>query len=338
MSVVREAKKTDRKLFDKLAVHPLQSWAWGEFRRDTGVKLTRLIEEKNGKAVATYQITWHRIPKVPFSIGYCPKSTLPSATVMEEITKQAKKHKAIFVKFEPNVKESKKAESEIEKLSMEINFKRGKSLFTRYSLWLDLTPSEEKLIAGMHSKTRYNVRLAQRKGVKIVEDKDGFEDYWRLMEETTKRQGFYAHGKSYHRKMWKSMKKSGMGHLLKAVYKGEVLTSWILFVLNGVLYYPYGASSNKHREVMASNLMMWEAIRLGKRYKCKLFDMWGSLGPEPDEKDPWYGFHRFKMGYGPELIKFVGTYDLVVEPGPYTLYGLADKVRWLLLKAMASFR
>ena len=66
--------------------------------------------------------------------------------------------------------------------------------------------------------------------------------------------------------------------------------------------------------------------------------MWGSLGPEPDTKDPWYGFHRFKLGYGSELVEFLGTYDLVVDGGLYKVYGLVDKVRWLLLKTLAKVR
>jgi len=338
--VVREAKETERKTYDKVATHPLQSWAWGEFRKQTGVGVTRLVEEREDKIVNTFQITWHKIPKTAFFIGYCPKSSLPSAEVLKEIEIIAKKNKAIFVKFEPNEKADKDGLRKIERLERQVDLREGKSLFTKYSLWLDLTPSEEKMLEKMHPKTRYNIRLAVKKGVEIVEDGSemGFEDYWKLMEETTKRQGFFAHTKGYHQKMWREMKESGMGHLFKAVYQGKVLTTWILFILNDVLYYPYGASSNESREVMASNLMMWEAIRFGKKNNCRLFDMWGSLGPEPDTKDPWYGFHRFKLGYGSELVEFLGTYDLVVDGGLYKVYGLVDKVRWLLLKTLAKVR
>jgi len=338
--VIREAIENDRKEFDKAARHPLQSWAWGEFRKETGVGVSRLVEEGEGKIVNTFQITWHKVPKTSFCIGYCPKSALPSVSVLEEIKKLAGKMRAIFVKFEPNEKTDKENLGKIAELEDEGDLRKGKALFTKYSLWLDLTPSEEKMLERMHPKTRYNIRLAQKKGVEIVEDgtEVGFEDYWKLMEETTKRQGFFAHSKGYHRKMWRSMSESGMGHLFKAVYQGKVLTTWILFILNDILYYPYGASSNENREVMASNLMMWEAIKFGKKNKCRLFDMWGSLGPEPDTRDPWFGFHRFKLGYGSELVEFLGTYDLVVDPGLYKIYGVIDKVRWVALKALAKVR
>jgi lipid II:glycine glycyltransferase (peptidoglycan interpeptide bridge formation enzyme) len=131
--------------------------------------------------------------------------------------------------------------------------------------------------------------------------------------------------------MWASLKNS-MAYLLIAEYRGKPLVAWILFIFNNVLYYPYGASSNEHREVMASNLMMWEAIRFGKKMKCGTFDMWGSLGPNPDPSDPWYGFHRFKEGYGGTLTEFVGSFDLIINPFLYQLYNLAHHARWVYLR------
>ena len=197
----------------------------------------------------------------------------------------------------------------------------------------------------MHSKTRYNIRVAQKRGVEIMEDNSdkAFKNYLKLMEETTKRQKYYAHDEGYHRLMWETL---GMrqvtrntkqdntlrAHLLVARYKNVPLVTWIVFRFNGVLYYPYGASSSEYREVMASNLMMWEAIKFGKKMGCHTFDMWGSLGSNPDPKDPWYGFHRFKEGYGGELIEFVGSYDLVLNPFMYRLYNLAHRARWLYLR------
>lgn len=84
--------------------------------------------------------------------------------------------------------------------------------------------------------------------------------------------------------------------------------------------------------------MMWEAIKFGKKQGAKLFDLWGSLGPNPDIKDPWYGFHRFKQGFGAELQEFVGSYDLVINRTEYRLYEWAEKTRWVLLKILAKFR
>src|SRR4029079_4006527 len=108
--------------------------------------------------------------------------------------------------------------------------------------------------------------------------------------------------------MWETLKdkseKQLSAHLFIAEFEKQVLAAWILFVYDDVLYYPYGSSSNEHREVMASNLMMWEAIKFGKKLDLKKFDMWGALGPEPDEHDPWFGFHKFKQGYGSKLVEY----------------------------------
>src|SRR5690606_10089223 len=163
-------------------------------------------------------------------------------------------------------------------------------------------------LKNMHSKTRYNIRLAQRKGVYVEEDNSekAFAEYMRLTQETTTRQKFYAHTPTYHKTLWKTLSndintKSLTYHLFHARFKDEsgktkTLVSWVLFAFKDMLYYPYGASSSEHRELMASNLIAWEAIRFGKSMQLQQFDMWGALSPDPDKKDPWYGFHRFKEG------------------------------------------
>jgi lipid II:glycine glycyltransferase (peptidoglycan interpeptide bridge formation enzyme) len=114
------------------------------------------------------------------------------------------------------------------------------------------------------------------------------------------------------------------------------LVAWILFVFHDYLYYPYGASSTKFKNTMASNLIMWEAIKYGKKLGLKYFDMWGALGHDPDPKDPWFGFHRFKEGYGPIHTEFAGSFDLVINPFAYQFYKIADKVRWLYLRIKKS--
>ncbi len=338
--MIREAVEKDKKNFDEVARHPLQSWQWGEFRKQTGVGVSRLIQTADGKTKAVFQITWHNIPKINRYIGYCPKSAVPDEEALAAIKKVAEKKRAFMVKFEPNERNGEAEKRKLESLNQNFDLVNGKPLFTKYSFQLDIAKSEEELLKEMHQKTRYNLRLAEKKGVKIVEDnsEQGFEEYWKLTEETTKRQGFFAHTKDYHRKMWQMMIVAGTGHLFKAVYQDETLTTWVVFELNGVLYYPYGASSNKFRDVMSNNLMMWEVIKFGKKQGCKLFDLWGSLGQEPDQRDPWYGFHRFKQGYGAELVEFVGSYDLVINNTEYRLYRLADVLRTSLLKVVARFR
>lgn len=328
--------------------HPLQSFEWGEFRERTGVKVIRRgVEDPSassgqGELVDGFQLTIHKIPHTPWNIGYLPKGTLPSREVLEELQKIGREERCIFIQLEPNIRKTHHS------ALITHNFKLVPSthpLFTKYTFILDLTKSEEELLKNMHPKTRYNIRVAQKYAVTVQEDDsdEAFEVYLKLTWETTKRQGFYAHTKQYHRLMWETLRVTSnkkhvtskndlSAHLLTATQDGKILVAWIVFVLHDTLYYPYGASSNERREVMASNIMMWEAIRFGKKLGLTKFDMWGSLGPDADPKDPWHGFHRFKQGYGPELVEFVGSYDLIVDPLLYQLYKVSDKLRWLYLR------
>jgi lipid II:glycine glycyltransferase (peptidoglycan interpeptide bridge formation enzyme) len=268
---------------------------------------------------------------------------MPEEEQLSALRQLGERHGAMFVKMEPNVAQpvgGVSAFDTIKKFLVTQGSRPGRPLFTKYTFQLDLTPSEDELFANLASKTRYNVNLSFRKGVQIFENttEEGMERHIEIMGETTKRQGFYAHTPEYFRTMWQTLGQSGMLRIFEAVYEEKVLVSWIMFVFNGVLYYPYGASRDIHREVMASNLMMWEMIKFGKKNGCRMFDMWGSLGPEPDPKDPWNGFHRFKKGFGGQLVEFIGTYDLVVNTQMYPFFRIAEELRWKFLRLKAKFR
>lgn len=320
--------------------HPLQSFEWAKFREKTGVKV---IKGEN------FYLTIHPLPKTFLNIGYLPKSSMPNSKMLNELIKIGKKERCIFIQLEPNVEKNKKTEKEIKDLEKKFRLKKAAHpLFTKYSFVLDLTQSEEELLKKMHPKTRYNIRLAKKHGVKIVQDnsKEAFKEYLRLSTETTKRQGFYAHTKTYHKILWETLKtekskpeKNKLTAIMfLAKYKNKILAAWIIFVFKDTLYYPYGSSSSENREVMASNLIMWEVIKFGKKLGLKKFDMWGSLGPNANVKDSWYGFHKFKQGYGVELIEFVGSYDLITMNKLYKLYIIADKIRWSFLKIKRKFK
>lgn len=335
--IYREPRIDERGLYEKLPQHPLQSWAWGEFREKTGVATKRLVGFDGNEAVSQLQVTFHQIPKLPYTVGYYPKGIWPDELQLAALRDLGGREKAIFIKMEPDVSTPPKNQADLDGLRQILvshGCVLGRPLFTQYSFLIDLRQSEEVLLSRMKNKTRYNLRIAEKHGVVVTEDNtdSGFETYLSLLKETTSRQQFYAHSENYHRKMWQTMRAAGIARLLKATYQGEVLTTWILFHYKDRLYYPYGASSRSHREVMASNLVMWQAIRLGKSLGCTSFDLWGSLGPNPNPKDSWYGFHNFKLGYGGALAEFAGSYDLVINPVLYRLYTIADTWRWRYLK------
>lgn len=300
----------------KLMNHPLQSEAWEQFRRSMGIDAVR----SHG-----WLLTFHTIPFTPFTIGYFPKGPKITQEMLKILETLGKQKHAIFIQLEPDV------------LVKEQNCNLKQShhpLFSKYTFVLDLTKSEEDLLKAMHPKTRYNLKLAQKHGVVIAEDNssDAFDTYLSLMKNTTQRQGFYAHNETYHRRMWEALHPAGIAKLFTATYQGKILAAWIIFVWKDTIYYPYGASSRNHREVMAPTLLLWEIARWGKQNGYKKFDLWGALGSNPDEHDPWYGFHRFKQGFNPNLVEFVGSYDLVFNSMLYQIYKIADGIRWKLLR------
>ena len=328
-----------RLAYNKLVTHVIQSWEWGEARLSLGIPLLRYGLYKNGNLKKVFQLTLHKIPFINKYVGYLPKGPFPDKELADALTKIGNEHKCAFIKCEPNViaSEAKQSNQEIAASTssprndntVDKNFiPSAKPLFPKYNFILDLTKSEDQLLKDMHPKTRYNIRVAQKHGVKVEErvDDQAFKIYLKLYFETTRRQGYHGHNPQYHRKVWGTLKKAGMARIFIASYKGEPLAAWMLFNFKDTLYYPYGGSSKTHPEVMANNLVAWETIKLGKKLKLKNFDMWGSLGPDADPKDSWYGFHRFKQGYGGRLVEYIGTYDLVCNWPLYWMFTLIDKL------------
>ena len=332
-------------IYNSFVNHPLQTFEWGEFRKKTRIEVIRRAELAGNKIQNPYQITFHKTPGFPYKIGYFPKGELPSAELLDELKQTGQDNGISFIQLEPNV--------EIGNWKLEIENSGPKPafhpLFTKYTFILDLTKNEDELLKNMHQKTRYNIKVSQKHEVKAEIDNSDktFKEYLKLTEQTTKRQKFYAHGEKYHKLMWETLRspivngKLSMvnlnklqAHLLTAKYKKRTLVTYILFTFKDTIYYPYGASSEEYREVMASTGAMWEAIRFGKSLGLAKFDMWGAANnPNPGKSDPYFGFHRFKQGFGADLIEFVGSYDLVINPLNYRLLTVADKIRWAYLKA-----
>lgn len=309
--------------------HPLQSPQWGNFRKAWG---NEVIQFPFG------QITVHKIPLTNFKIGIFEKGPRPTKEMLSTLKIYAQKNQLIFIKLEPNIIIPEKQKIKNEKLMKELGLIKGKRLFTPTSFWIDLTPAETDLLKSFSPKTRYNIHLAQKKGVKVQEDNSNrtFEKYLELTRETVERQHFFAHTEKYHRLMWKFLgpqeksenNNQQIAHLLTATYQEEIITTWIVFAYKDFLYYPYGASSEKYKNVMANNLIMWEAIRFGKTLGLKTFDLWG--------REPGRGFTKFKEGYNPKVIEFLGSWDLVINPLIYWLYRIAENLRWLFLKIPAK--
>jgi lipid II:glycine glycyltransferase (peptidoglycan interpeptide bridge formation enzyme) len=334
----------DKEAYNSKIIHPVQTWEWGDFQISQGHTVHRLgVFNDKDKIISAYSISFHKIPKTNFSIGTILRGPEIDDEMVKQVTEIAKKENAIFIKFEPNI--IHKDFSNLDHptvVSPKPQFpnlqKSPKVAFYPHTYLIDLTKPESQLLESMHTKTRYNIRVANRYGVEIKEQTDdkGFEIYLKLLFDTTKRQGFYLHNLNFHRDLWKKLKDTGMIHIMLASYQKQVLSAFMIFNVKDQLFYPYGSSLDTNRQVMAPTLLMWEVIKLGQKLKCKTFDMWGCLGPHAKETENGFGFHRFKQGFGGQLVEYVGTYDLVINKNLYSLYNLVDKLRWKLLRLKAS--
>jgi lipid II:glycine glycyltransferase (peptidoglycan interpeptide bridge formation enzyme) len=308
--------------WNKHATHPMQSYEWGEARKKMGIELLRLGEYNHADLKNVFQMTVHSIPYSPYKIGYLPRSSAPSHEVLESLETYARSHKIIVIKIEPHSSAESFTKPENKQL-----IPSPTPLFPEWTQKLDLSPREGELLSNMKPKTRYNIRLAAKKGVVIKEmtTKEGFDIFYQLYEQTCRRQHYFGHNRHYHEVIFQTL--ANYAHILIAWYEEKPLAAYELFLFNDVLYYPYGGSSDLHRDTMAANLLMWEAIRFGKQHNAHYFDMWGSLAPDYNHDNVWAGFTRFKEGYGTSFFKTAGSYDLVINPVLYWIYTTAQRLR-----------
>lgn len=344
MEIKLIASDFDKEIFNSKAVHPLQAWQWGEARKKMGIEVLRIGEFDDvgtGRDLSlqnVYQMTIHPLPFFSFKIGYLPRSRFPSKQVLDFLHDYGKKNNIIFIKIEPNEKHNPDLGSKISDLKSNI-IRSPHSLFPDWTIIMDLKPSEEELMRKMKEKTRYNIRLAIKKGVVIKEESNerGLKTFIKLYFDTCKRQGYFGHSPEYHQEIWNHLK-NNIAHILIAYYNDEPVAAYELFYFNKTFYYPYGGSSLIHRNVMAANLIMWESIKLGKKLEADTFDMWGSLSPEYKGDESWKGFTRFKEGYGGEFVRMAGSYDLITDHNKYNLYTLLNNVRSFFLKLKRIIR
>ena len=269
----------------------LQSKEWMDFQKALG----RKVWEMDGINVVKHNLPFGK------SYLYSPRCR---GDFLKKIKEIAKKENAIFFKIEP------------------LDFARGKpfkkstNIQPRKTLILDITKSEEELLKQTHHKTRYNIRLAEKKGVLVKKDKNKFADFWKLIQQTTKRDGFWPHPKEYYKKM---IEISGV-ELFLAIYKDEVIAANIVVFYKKTAIYLHGASDYKYRNLMAPHLLQWQQILEAKKQGCTEYDFWGI-----NEKK-WPGVTRFKKGFNGKEVIYPGAYDLIFQPMWYRVYKIARKI------------
>jgi lipid II:glycine glycyltransferase (peptidoglycan interpeptide bridge formation enzyme) len=189
---------------------------------------------------------------------------------------------------------------------------------------VDLTASEDEIMARQKQKTRYNIRLAAKKGVTVsagtLDDLDAWYGMYAL---TAARDGFTIHGLDYYRQVLSVLGEAGMARLLLARHEDDLLAGIIVFAFGRTAQYMYGASSNEKRNLMAPYLVQWEGMRWARERGAAVYDLWGIPDRLEESEDLW-GVYRHKRGYGGEIVRYLGAFDLVRAPiRHYALEGVA---------------
>ncbi len=267
----------------------LQSPEWEKFQNSLGRK--------------TWRVDGALVVKMDFAFGlyflYSPKITESKIQKLEiKIKEIAKKEKAVFWRIEPT-----EAPPE--------NFIKTKDAQPKCTLITDISKPEDELLAAMHEKTRYNIRLAEKKGLQVANDR--FDDFYNLLQQTSARQDIKLHSKEYYKKL------AEFNEIFIAYRENIPVAAAMINFYEDTATYLHGGSDEKYKAMMAPYLLHWEIIKTAKSRGVKFYDWWGI-----DEKK-WPGITRFKRGFGGAEICAPGTYDLPIDKFWYWVYKIIRK-------------
>jgi peptidoglycan pentaglycine glycine transferase (the first glycine) len=296
--------------------HLLQTGEWGELKSAFGWKPVRIITGNVG-----VQILFRRLP-LGFTIGYIPKIAVSfqlsaiGGQLWREIDSVCKQNRAIFTKIEPDLWEGQTLETwNLELRTSPHNIQPPRTMI------VDIKGSEDEILARMKQKTRYNIRLAEKKGITVRawNDMDAFH---KMMLATGGRDGFGVHSLEYYKRAYELLHPRGMAEILVAEYQDKPLAALFVARNGNRAYYLYGASTDEERNRMPTYLLQWEAMKWAKARGCEEYDLWGV--PDEDEAtleasfeqrhDGLWGVYRFKRGFGGELKRAVQAMDRVYNP------------------------
>ena len=322
--------------------HLLQTWAWGELKREFGWTPVRIAVSGptpsggNGSderdVVAGAQVLYRRLG--PMSMAYVPKgpwctqdsSESPCValqTLWQAIHSVSKRMRAVALKVEPEWYDQERERHEW--LSSQ-GFRPADPVQPRRTLIVDLDADEEEILMRMKSKWRYNVRLSMRRGVEVTaQSSDAIDTFYRLMTITGERDEFGVHSQAYYRRALELFEPLGRAQLLMAHYEGQPLAGLMVFSFEQRAYYMYGASSNAHRELMPNHQLQWRAMQWARERGCTEYDLWGITDSDPDSDTEdasaaLGGVERFKAGFGGDIARTVGAYDWVYLRPLYWVY------------------
>jgi len=317
----------DRFLEQYPNTHLLQTGEWGELKSAFGWEAIRIV---NGNFGA--QILFRKLP-LGFTIAYIPKLAISDqcSTVSEKLWKEiddvCKKRHAVFLKIEPDLWESSLAPTPLplgEGQGVRVS---KQNIQPPRTIIVDIRGSEEDILARMKQKCRYNIRLAEKKGV-TVRAWDDIDGFYKMIQITGGRDGFGVHSLEYYRRAYELFHPTGMCELLVAEFENKPLAALMVFARGKRAWYIYGASNDEERNHMPTYLLQWEAMRWARAKGADEYDLWGV--PDGDEatleaqfenrSDGLWGVYRFKRGFGGRLKRAAQAIDKIYNPLLYKFY------------------
>ena len=317
------ASEWDRFLQDYPDAHLLQTSAWGDFKSEFGWRVER-VRAGNTGAQILFRPLVPRLPAGP-SIAYIPKGPVGPdwPALWPELHRICRRKGALLLKVEPDLDESTGSLD-----ALFPGFTGGADpIQPRRTIVIRLDGSEEDWLARMKQKTRYNIRLAEKKDV-MVRSSENLDGFYSLMQVTGQRDGFGVHSRDYFRRAYEMFHPAGMCELFIAEYAGRLLAGLMVFARGQRAWYFYGASNDEERSRMPAYLLQWEAMRWAKSRGCSAYDLWGVPDAEEAEleagfserSDGLWGVYRFKRGFGGTLVRSAGAWERAYLPLVGPLY------------------
>jgi peptidoglycan pentaglycine glycine transferase (the first glycine) len=332
--IENDAALIDRFVQEELDASLLQSWMWGEFQKAVGRTTARLGIKRDGRLVASALMVQHELP-LGLSYAYVPRGpvilgqkkgtpdTKALAEISQEIQQVARDWKSVFVRIDPPLVPGQEKWFASEKYREAAN-----QIQPRITARLNLTQGRDKILAGMKSKARYNIRLAAKKGVEVrisIQPSD-IEHFLVLNRVTTERDGFIAHDDDYYRTQFEMLGRAGLLKLFVAEFNNKPIAIIAVAFHGQTATYLHGVSSNEERNRMPTFAVQWEAIKEAERMGLRWFDFHG-VAPTDDPDHPWAGITRFKLGFGAERLTYMSALDLPLKKLAYTIYKTRIKMR-----------
>ncbi len=307
----------------------LQNAEWGDLKSGFGWSPSYV---QSGTAGA--MVLFRSLP-AGLKIAYIPRGPvgMDFDSLWPEVHSLCRKRRAIFLRVEPDLWEGSAEAAELGK-SMKGFIPAFATVQPPRTIVIPLNGSEDDWLARMNQKTRYNIRLSQKKDLTVEESTDAAV-FHQLMTLTGSRDAFGVHTEAYYRRCLEIFGEGKKGRIILVSYNGKPLSALMLFIEGKRGYYLYGASSNEERNRMPNYLAQWTAMKICGEAGCSEYDLWGI--PDDDEEtleaqftdrhDGLWQVYRFKRGFGGEIRRTMGSFEYVYNPFLYRAVKFADAQR-----------